>query len=261
MFHIYVHSLVHLLNALPLMGFCLGPSKGLSQDAANLNNSLNTAMGQAGVIFGKSSGVFNDLQNSFAPQVAAGPNAVNMVALNAANDLAINQTAGNYLSAANAVKSALPGGGIMPSGFEGATLAQLSEAGAQQLSNEELQNYMNAQTRAQQQYEFAAQGLAGAPNVFNPATSAQNAASTAGQVSTQAQEDVTNAQNSWEQLATSAISGVTGSLMPGGVLSKLIPSGGGSSPAFPGMTPGGISAAFGGPGQVPTVASPIPDSL
>jgi hypothetical protein len=189
-------------------------------------------MKQSASEFGAASSVFNDLNKSFAPTVAAGPDQQGWSAAEASaiNSAAINTTAAQYKNAATTVKEneAAAGGGTvaLPSGVNIGTELALAEAGANQTSSELNQNLIQNYQQGTQNYEFAAKGLTEAPGVFSTANQGTQAATGAGSASSSTQNDITQAQNSWTQLATAAISGVAGAatagVMPGGAITKAL---------------------------------------
>jgi hypothetical protein len=187
---------------------CLGPSEGLTNTGQEQQQAYQQAMSQASQIFGNDSQVFHDIVGAFGPQVAAGPQ-IDQVALNQANAAAVTNNAQAYASAAKNVKESIAaqGGGnvLLPSGVTNTTLAELSEAGAQNLAGTEAQNTQTAIQQGIQNYQFAANQLAGAPNTFGTANTGTSAATGAGAASSTTQNDITNAQNSWESLAAAGL--------------------------------------------------------
>ena len=211
---------------------CLGPSKGLTETGAAQGTAYGAATKQAAAEFGASSSVFNDLNKSFAPTVAAGPDQQGWSAAEASaiNSQSINTTAAEYKNAATAVREeeAAVGGGTvaLPSGANIASQLALSEAGANQESSELNSNLIANYQQGNANYQFAAKGLDAAPGVFSTANQGTEASTGAGSASATTQNDITQANNSWEQLATAAISGVAGAatagMMPGGAITKAI---------------------------------------
>jgi hypothetical protein len=153
--------------------------KSISQEQ---QTNYNTLMDQAGQVFNSSSKVFNDLQSSFSPIVAAGPGQSGFTPAELANlrSSAITNTGVATRNAQQAAgeRAAAQGGGttVLPSGAILGQNANIAEAGAaqtaSQLSGIDL---ANAQL-GQQNWMNAAGVLAGAPNVFNAATAMGNAA-------------------------------------------------------------------------------------
>jgi hypothetical protein len=153
--------------------------KAISQEQ---QTNYNTLMDNAGQVFGNSSSVFNDLQSSFAPIVAAGPGQGGYTPAELANlkSQAITNTGIATRNAEQAAgeRSAASGGGTttLPSGAQLGESANIAEAGAAQTANQLANiNTQNAML-GQQNWMNAAGILAGAPNVYNAATAMGNAA-------------------------------------------------------------------------------------
>lgn len=191
---------------------------------------FQTMMSQAQTIFGGSSAVFQDLVKTFAPTVAKGPNQEGFSApeLAAMKSGAITNVGHAYKNAAQAVRqgSAAYGGGneSLPGGADiGRNLSVANEGAAETAGSLNQIDQANWAT-GRQNYQFAAQSLAGAPNVFNAATSAGTAASGAGQDAADTANKIAaqNAQNnSWINGAIGSLVGVGSTAATGG-LSKLM---------------------------------------
>jgi len=187
--------------------------KAIGQQQSNFYNQVTT---QAGSVFGNSSTVFQDLLNTFAPTVAAGPNqqGFSPTELSNLNSQAITQTGQAYRNAKAAVgdaESAQNGGNAsLPGGGNLGVNAQLAESAANQtageLSNITQQNY----AVGRQNYDVAVQGLANAPSVFNTASGFDNAATGAGSAAANTQNQISQQNNSWISAVTGALGQVGG---------------------------------------------------
>lgn len=209
---------------------------------------------QAQQVFGASSQVFQQLQKTFAPTVAAGPSQQGFSPAENANlqSQAITQSGQAYRNAKAAVGNAgaSEGGGNNPAlqtGVNAGTDAKLassaSENTANELSNITEKNYETGRAN----YDTAVSGLESSPNVFNPATSAGGAATGAGEASATTANQIASQNNSWVQAVTGALGGVA-SAATGGVIKNLGGGGSGSGgssggssfvPGVTGITDGG----------------------
>jgi hypothetical protein len=173
-------------------------------------------MDQASQVFGKSSSVFNDLVNSYAPIVAAGPSQEGFSApeLAAKRSAAITDVGQSYKNSSQAVKeanAAVGGGNLAVTG--GADIGRnLSVANASAAQTAGELNDINQQNFAtgRQNYFAAAQGLAGAPNVFGAANTAVGEATGSGQAADVGQNAVAEANSSPWKLAAGALGALGG---------------------------------------------------
>jgi hypothetical protein len=236
----------------PVESLC-GPSSGTKTAAGEVSNeaatqlaAYQTAIGQAGQIFGNSSSVFNDLMSSFSPVVAAGPNqpGYSQGQLQNLQSQAITQSGQAYQNAAQAAgeRSAASAGGtqFLPSGANAAVQGNIAAQGASQTAGELSNINTNNAAIGRQNWLSAAGVLSGAPSVFNPSTSATGASTGAGQAAIGGAQSNFNTQNSlqqqnnwWPPLVGQAVGGVLGGVTGG--LSSAIG--------------GAISGGGGGPGQ------------
>lgn len=208
-----------------------GSTSGQRSVAQGQTNLFNTLTNQAKTEFGDSSAVFQDLNNTFAPIVAAGPNQQGFSAVEdaALKSAAITSTGEAYRHAAQAVKenNAAIGGGnaVLPGGSEinaeTAVANQGAEKTAEALNKIDVANYETGR----QNYFAAASGLAGAPGVFGTSNSAGGVATGAGEAAAQTENQIAQENNSWVNAVTGALGGIAGSAVTGelNLLSKKSP--------------------------------------
>ncbi len=206
------------------IALCCGASQQ-QKDAQQQQAAFATqAMQQATQVFGNSSKVFNDLVNTFAPTVAAGPSQEGFSAAEKAalQSQAITNSGVAYRNARQAVgeaQSAVGGGntGDTSSGANiGVNMGLANSAAANtadQLNQINLQNYQVGR----ENYKEATAGMQGTPNVFNPATSAGGLTVNAGQASANTANQIASQNNSWVQAVTGALGGIAGSVATGGM--------------------------------------------
>ncbi len=206
------------------IGLCCGASQQ-EKDAQAAQASFFTQMtDQSKQIFGQSSQVFQSLQNTFAPTVAAGPSQKGFSAAEEANlkSQAITQGGIAARNASQATKEAIAaqGGGNNPAlqsgvntGIELSVNNAAANNTATNLSNINEANYETGRKN----YDTAVAGLSGSTNVFNPATAAGNAATNAGSASASTAADISRQNSSWVQAVTGALGGVAGTVASGGM--------------------------------------------
>jgi hypothetical protein len=186
---------------------------------------------QAQQVFGNSSQVFNDLMNTFAPTVAAGPNQEGFSAAEKANleSQAITQTGQAYKNAKEAVgnaQSAQGGGNTgLTSGAEVGTDLSVANSAAEQTANELGQITEADYQTGRQNYLNATQGIKGATDAFNPATSSASAATNSGEAAATTANNIATQDNSWMQAVSGALGQVGGAVVTGGMsnLGKGLP--------------------------------------
>lgn len=200
-----------------------GASSQQNQIEQQQQSFANQVQTQATQIFGNQSAIYQDLVNTFAPTVAAGPSQQGFSAAELANlnSQAITQTGQSYKNARQALgdQQAAAGGGraVLPGGaVVGQDLGLASNAANQTSSQLSQINQANYAT-GRQNYLNATAGLAGAGNVYGAAESANSgvvgATSAAGNTANQiAQEN-----NSWVQAVTGALGGIGGAAVTGGM--------------------------------------------
>ena len=198
----------------------IGPSGGSKQINNMAGSTYGTAINQAKQEFGDANTVFNDLVNSTAPIVAAGPEQTGFSAQqeSAINANTIDTTAAQYKNAATAVKGdiAAQGGGniALPSGANIATEEALAEAGAQQTASGLRSNLQADYAAGNQNWEFATGALTKAPGVFSDANTATADTANLGKVALDSQ-DVINAAPSWQKIGMSALGAGLNMVAPG----------------------------------------------
>lgn len=190
-----------------------------AQTAAQTSQAsfANQTQQQAQQVFGNDSSVFNDLTNTFAPTLAAGPNQQGYSAaqLSNLNSQAITDTGQAYKNAKYAVgeSEAAQGGGNNASvgtGSNTATDLGVATSAAQQTSSElgQIQQADYAQGNAN--YNTAVQGLEGATNSFNSANSLDNTTNTSEENVSNTANQIATQDNSWVQGVTGALGGIAG---------------------------------------------------
>ena len=203
---------------------------------------LDQMMNQSQEVFGDSSQVFKDLQSSFSPIVAAGPNqnGFSPAEESALRSNAITETGQAYRNASTAVKEANAafgsGNEFLPGGSEIGRDVQVANQGAAQTAGALNKiDLANAQTGRENYFE-AAKGLAGTPEVFNPATGAGNAATNAGSAAAETANEIAQENNSWVSAVTGALGGIAGSAASGFMAPKPKPTQSSTPPDFSGFT-------------------------
>lgn len=221
---------------------CCGASGAQNAAQAAQASAYTQMTQQASQVFGASSQVFNQLQSTFAPTVAAGPSQQGFSAQEVSNlnSQAVTQggvAARNAQQAAGESIAAQGGGNeaALQNGTNAGVKANIDISAADNTANQ-----LGAITQANYQqgnanYNAAVQGLAGSTQAFNPATSAGSAATGAGVASSNTANEIATQNNSWMQAVSGALGAVGGSFASGG-LSKLIGTGSGSSPTAPAAT-------------------------
>lgn len=190
---------------------------------------------QASQVFGAGSQVFQQLQSTFAPTVAAGPSQQGFSAaeLSNLNSQAVTQggiAARNAQQAAGEQIAAQGGGNIsgLTSGQNAGVKANIDISAAENTANNLSKISEANYTTGRQNYDTAVAGLEQAPGVFSTSTGATSAATSAGAASANTANEISSQNNSWVQAVTGALGGVAGSFASGG-LTKLIGSGSGST--------------------------------
>jgi hypothetical protein len=218
----------------PIERLC-GASSQQNQIEAQQSAAYTQAAAQSAAVFGVASAVSQQLQNTFAPTVAAGPNQQGFSAQENSNlnSEAITQTGQSYKNASEALKSQenSQGGGNMPlpSGASVGTDASLASSAANQTASElsgiTQQNYATGRAN----YDTAVQGLAGAANPLSVASGATNAATGSGQAAASTANQIASQNNSWMQLVSGAL-GAVGGAASGGLFSSASGTGETTSP-------------------------------
>ena len=191
---------------------------GASSQQKSIANSqqsfMTQAQQQAGTVFGSASQVFNSLQSTFAPIVAAGPSqqGFSPQELSNLNSEAITQTGQEYKNAKEAVgnaQAAVGGGNVaLPSGATSEENTQLAANAANQTASELGQITQANYAQGNANYNAAVAGEEALPGVYNASTSATGAATSAGTAAANTANQVAQENNSW----VSALGGVLGSV-------------------------------------------------
>lgn len=183
---------------------------------------FKTMAAQGQQVFGNSSTVFNDLLNSYAPIVAAGPNQEGFSAPEKAalDSQAITNTGNDYRNASTAVKeseSAVGGGNVaLPGGARIGTDLSIADSAAAQTSGELNEINQADYATGRQNFFTAASGLAGSTNVFNPATSLEGATVNAGSAAANTENEIASQDNSWMSAVAGGLGKIAGSAVTGG---------------------------------------------
>jgi hypothetical protein len=206
------------------IALCCGASSAQNQIQTAQTNAYTQMTQQASQVFGQDSAVFNDLMNSFAPIVAAGPSQQGFSAqqLASLNSQAITQTGINYNNAKQAVGEAesAQGGGNAPDVTGGAKIATdlgIATSAAQQTSSEENQIAQANWAQGNENYKAATSGLLNSTNAFNSATSANNATTGSGSAAANTANEIASQNNSWVQGVTGALGSIAGGVVSGGM--------------------------------------------
>ena len=198
----------------------VGPSGGDKEINNMTGKAYGTAIDQAKAEFGDANKVFNDILQSTAPIVAAGPEQTGFSAQQEAaiNANTVDTTAAQYKNAATAVRSEIgaQGGGniALPSGVNIATEEALAEAGAQQVSSGLRANLQNDYAAGNENWKFAEGALSKAPGVFETANKATADTAKLGETALQSQK-VIDAAPSWSKIAMGALGTGLNFLAPG----------------------------------------------
>lgn len=225
---------------------CCGASTSQQQIGAEQATAYQQMTQQAQQVFGSSSQVFQQLQSTFAPTVAAGPSQQGFSAAEDANlkSQAITQSGVAYKNAKSAVGEAIAsqGGGNNPALTSGSNtgidlgIANSAAANtANELSNIEETNYATGR----QNYDTAVSGLAASPNVYNPAAEFGNAATNSGNAASNTANQIASQNSSWVQAVTGVLGGVASAATGGLVKGSGSGSGTGVSDSNPSAGPEG----------------------
>ncbi len=235
------------------VALCCGATAAQTQAQQGQADLFSQMTNQAQSVFGSSSQVFQQLQKTFAPIVAAGPSQQGFSPAEASNlqSAAITNTGQAYKNAKEATgnaEDAVGGGntGDVTSGSRTATDLGIADSAAQQTSGELNQiNEANYQT-GRQNFDNATKTLESAPDVFNPATSAGSAAIGAGSASANTANNIAASNNSWMQVVGGVLGGVGGAVA-GGLSKGLTGRSSAPSPSIPSGGGSGIDSGAYGP--------------
>jgi hypothetical protein len=184
---------------------------------------MHTMADQAKQEFGSSSSVFQDLYNTFAPTVAAGPNQAGFSAPEKAalDSGAITNTGQAYRNASTAVKeanAAVGGGNIaLPSGAEVGRNIEIANEGAAHTAGALNQIDQTNYEVGRQNYDKAVAGLESAPSVFGTSNQGGSVGVSAGEAASKTASDIAAADNSWESAVIGGLSGIAGTVATGGM--------------------------------------------
>jgi hypothetical protein len=206
----------------PLDKTC-GATPDQIKDEKAQQSLMTTMASQAQQEFGSASSVFQDLYNTFAPTVAAGPNQQGFSAPEKASldSGAITNTGQAYRNASTAVKesnAAVGGGNIaLPSGAEVGRNIEIANEGASRTAG--ALNQIDATNFAvgRQQYDKAVAGLESAPSVFGTSNQGGSVGVSAGEAASNTANEIAQADNSWESAVIGGLAGVAGTVATGGM--------------------------------------------
>jgi hypothetical protein len=227
-----------------------GSTSAQNNTAAAQSAFYTQATTQASQAFGASSSVFNTLQSTFAPTIAAGPSQQGFSQQENANmqSQAITQTGQAYKNAKEALgesQDAVGGGNTpLPSGTTTGQNLQLAESGANQTASELGQITQANYAQGNANYNAATSGLLNATNAYNAGDSAANAATGAGSAAANTENQIAQENNSWVNAAIGALGGIAGNAVTGGM--NMLQNGIGSAPSGGGnyITPGAYQSAI-----------------
>jgi hypothetical protein len=216
-----------------LVALACGASSAQNDAQAAQASFYTQATQQASQVFGAGSQVYQQLQSTFAPTVAAGPDQQGFSAteLSNLNSQAVTQggvAARNAEQAAGESIAAQGGGNIagLTSGTNAGVKANIDISAAENTANNLSQITASNYATGRQNYDTAVAGLEQAPSVYGTSTGATTAATGAGVASANTANQIASQNQSWVQAVTGALGGVAGSFASGG-LSNLIGSGSG----------------------------------
>jgi hypothetical protein len=184
---------------------------------------MTTLADQAKQEFGSASSVFQDLNNTFAPIVAAGPNQAGFSAPEKAalDSGAITNTGQAYRNASTAVKeanAAVGGGNIaLPSGSEVSRNIEIANEGAAHTAGALNQIDQTNYEVGRQNYDKAVVGLEQAPSVFGTPNQGGGVATESGSAAANTANQIAAADNSWESAVIGGLAGVAGTVATGGM--------------------------------------------
>jgi hypothetical protein len=190
---------------------------------------MHTMADQAKQEFGSASSVFQDLYNTFAPTVKAGPNQNGFSAPEKAalDSGAITNTGQAYRNASTAVKeanAAVGGGNIaLPSGSEVSRNIAIANAGAERTAGALNQIDQTNYEVGRQQYDKAVAGLESAPSVFGTSNQGGSVGVSAGSAAANTANQIAQEDNGWVSAVTGALGGVAGAAVTGGMKSDPLP--------------------------------------
>lgn len=215
---------VDTLDYIGEVALLCGATTAQNQAQVAQASAYTTMTQQAQQVFGNDSSVFKNLQSTFAPTVAAGPNQEGFSAAEKSNlnSQAITNNGQAYKNAKAAVGESIAaqGGGnnaALQSGVNAGVDANLAISSANNTANDLGQiNEADYQT-GRQNYDNATAGLLNSTNSFSSATAAGGAATGAGTASADTANQIASSDNSWIQSVTGALGGVAGAVATGGM--------------------------------------------
>lgn len=209
------------------VALCCGASDSQNKIEQQQESQYAAMQQQAQQVFGASSSVFNQLQKTFAPIVAAGPSQKGFSPSEESNlkSAAITETGQAYKNAKAAVgnATAAQGGGNDPGLTSGVTTgvdtAVATAAAGKTADSLNQINEANYQT-GRENFNNASKELTAAPGVFDPAVGFDSASTSAGKNASDTANEIASQNNSWIQGVTGALGGVAG-IATGGIIKNM----------------------------------------
>jgi len=232
---------------------CCGPTAAQTSIQQSQSSFYTTATQQAGQVFGSDSSVFQNLQSTFQPTIAAGPSQEGFSAgeLSNLNSSAVTQggVAARNAEQAAGESIAAEGGGNnsgVSSGTNAGVKANIDVSAADNTAST-LANIKTADyAQGNADYNAATAGLAGATSTFNSATSSSNSATGAGNAAANTANTIAQQEDSTWNAAIGALGGVAGDVATGGLSSLLGGGSGGGGDSGPIYAAQGFSPSSGG---------------
>jgi len=244
----------------PVSGGC-GTTSATKAAAATQTSFNATLLSQGAQVFGADNTVFNDMMASYKSTVAAGPSQQgwSQAETNAVNAQIINNAAvsNRNITAAVGNNTSAIGGGNVSGGVAAGSTAALQASVAESVEGQKSTALNQATQQNYQQgvqnYQFAATGMEKAPSVYTNMPG-MNQTTQSGLNQGMANAQAADAASNWWVKPVMGLAGDAISIGTGLAT-------GGASAAFGSLTPTQISASMGGPAQVPTTTSSLPNQI
>jgi hypothetical protein len=200
-----------------------GEQQNLEQQQAQMYKTLNQNYSTA---FAQNQNILNSLTSTFQPILARGPyqtgySPAQVTGLNTAASETIAQQYGAAQQAAARALAAQGGGDqLLPSSIQANTMANLAAQAAGQRATALNQNMLSNYQMGYQNWQNAANALAGVGNMVNPNAYAGSATSAGGLASTTANQIAQQSNSLWNA-AIGALGGVGGVALGGFMTPKL----------------------------------------
>ena len=253
-------EVVDFIMSNPVSGGC-GTQSATKAAAAQQTAFNATLLSQGAQVFGADNSVFNDLMSSYKTTVAAGPSQQGWGAAetNAVNSQIINNAAvaNRNIAASVGNNTSAIGGGNVGGGTAAGSTSALEASVAESVEGQKSAALNQATQQNYQQgvqnYQFAATGMEKAPSVYTNMPG-MNQTTQSGLNQGMANAQAADAASNWWVKPVMGLAGDAISIGTGLAT-------GGASAAFGSLTPTQISASMGGPAQVPTTTSSLPNQI